>query len=98
MKINNETYYIIRCDRSGVFAGNIKEQNGQEVTITNARCLWRWEGAASLMQMAVDGTSAPNECKFTVTVPEITVLDAIQILPCSKKAEKSIRGVKEWKK
>jgi len=50
------------------------------------------------MQMAVDGVSKPNECKFTVTVPEITVLDAIQILPCSEKAEKSIRGVKEWKK
>lgn len=47
-KMDN-TYYIVRCDRSGVFAGNIVERNGQEVTMSDARCLWYWDGAASLM-------------------------------------------------
>lgn len=92
-----ETYYIIRCDRAGVFAGHIKERNGREVTITNVRRLWYWDGAASLSQMAVDGVSKPQNCKFTVTVPEIVVLDAIEILACSDKAEKSIREVPVWK-
>ena len=93
----DNTYYIVRCDRSGVFAGNIIERNGQEVTMSDARCLWYWAGAASLMQLAKDGTSKPRECKFTVSVDSLTVLDAIAILPCTETAEKSLRSVKEWR-
>lgn len=93
-----DKYYIVRGDRSGVFAGNIKERNGQEVTMANVRRLWYWEGACSISQLALDGTANPTNCKFTVTVDEITILDAIEIIPCTNKAEKSIRGVAEWKK
>lgn len=91
-------YYIVRGDRSGVFAGNIKERNGSEVTITDVRRLWYWAGACSISQLALDGTAKPEDCKFTVTLDEITILDAIEIIPCTNKAEKSIRGVAEWKK
>lgn len=90
-------YYIIRCDRAGVFAGHIKERNGREVTITDCRRLWYWEGAASLSQLAMEGVKKPRNCKFTVTVPEMTVLDAIELIPCTDEGEKSIRGVPEWK-
>lgn len=98
MKPNNEKYYIIRGDRSGVFFGKIKERNGREVTLTDCRRLWYWDGAASLSQLAVDGTKCPDNCKFTVTVPEITVLDAIEVIPCSEEAVVSILGVPEWKR
>lgn len=90
-------YYIIRADRAGVFAGNIKERNGSEVTLTNARRLWYWSGAASLSQMAMEGVKRPNECKFTVAVNEITILGVIEIIPCSSAAKKSIKEVEEWK-
>lgn len=90
-------WYIIRTDKAGVFFGHIKERRGNEATLTDARCLWYWEGAASLMQLAVDGVSKPNRCKFTVVVPELEVLDIIEILPCSDKAVNSIMGVEEWK-
>ena len=92
-----EKYYIVRGDRSGVFAGNIKERNGREVTMSDVRRLWYWEGACSISQLALDGTTKPNECKFTVALDEITLLDAIEIIPCTDKAEKSIRSVAEWK-
>lgn len=89
--------YIVRCDRSGVFYGEIESRNGQEVTMRNARCLWYWDGAASLLQLAKDGTSEPRNCKFTVYVDELTVVDAIEILPCTDKAADSIEGVSEWR-
>ena len=92
-----DKYYIIRGDRSGVFFGNIKERNGKEVTITNCRRIWYWDGAASISQIALDGVSKPEKCKFTVTVPELTILDAIEIIPCSDKAIKIIKEVEEWK-
>lgn len=90
--------YIVRCDRSGVFYGEIESRNGQEVTMRNARCLWYWDGAASLLQLAKDGTSEPRNCKFTVYVDELTVVDAIEILPCTDKAADSIEGVSEWRR
>lgn len=88
---------MIRADRAGVFFGTLKEKNGDEVTLANVRRLWYWDGAASLSQLAVDGTSRPENCKFTVTVPEMTILGVIEIIPCTGKAVASIEGVEEWK-
>ena len=93
-----EQYYIIRADRAGVFFGKIKERRGGEVDMTDVRRLWYWDGACSLSQLAVEGTTAPDECKFTVTVPEMTILGVIEIIPCSEAAVKSILGVMEWKR
>ena len=66
MQINKEDWYIIRADRAGVFFGHIAERDGDEVTMTDVRRIWYWDGAASLSQLAVDGVSKPKNCKFTV--------------------------------
>ena len=91
-----EGYFIVRGDRSGVFAGNIKERNGSEVTMTNVRRLWYWNGACSISQLAQEGTES-KECKFSVPVDEILILDAIEIDKCSNVAELAIKGIREWK-
>lgn len=88
---------IIRADRAGVFYGEIKERNGSEVVMTNVRRLWYWDGAASLSQLATEGVTRPGNCKFTVTVKEMTILDVIEIIPCTKKAEESIDSVAVWR-
>lgn len=88
--------YIVRCDRSGVFYGEIAGRNGQEVQMENVRCLWYWSGAASLLELTKSGVKNPTGCKFTVSVDSITLLDAIEILPCTPEAERSIDEVKEW--
>lgn len=93
----DKQYYIIRCEQAGVFYAQIKERRGDEADIVNARRLWYWKGAASLSQLAVDGVKSPDECKFTVTVPQMTVLGVCEIIPCSDKAKESIDGVKVWK-
>lgn len=90
-------YYIVRAKDAGVFAGNIKEHNGTEVTMTNVRQLWYWDGAASLMQMAQSGVTKPRNCKFTTTIEELTIVGVCEILPCTDIAEKCIKAVAEWK-
>lgn len=90
-------YCIVRCEHAGVFAGTLKEKNGREVTLTDARRLWQWTGAFTCSQLAVDGTKEPDKCLFTIPVKEITLLDAIEIIPCTQKSESSIKAVKEWK-
>ena len=94
---NKNEYVIVRGDRSGVFFGIIKERKGQEVTLNNVRRLWYWDGASSISQLAKDGTCRPDNCKFTVTLDEIQILDAIEIDKCTDKAIKSILEVSEWK-
>ena len=90
-------YYIVRSTQAGVFAGNIIERNGSEVTMANVRRLWFWSGAASLSQLAVDRVKRPQECKFTITVPSMVILGVIEIIPCSAEAEQVIKAVPEWK-
>lgn len=94
----NEQYYIVRGDRSGVFFGKIKSRTGQEVDMEHARCIWYWDGAATLLQMANEGVSNPDECKFTVYVDALTIVDAIEIIPCTDAAVRSIMGVPEWRR
>jgi hypothetical protein len=98
MESNIGKKVIIRGNRSGVEFGTLVEHSGSEVTLENARRIWYWSGAASLSQLAKDGTSNPKECKFTVTVDSITILDAIEIIPCTDKAIKSIEEVSTWKR
>lgn len=97
MKTNIGKKVIIRGDRSGVEFGELVEHKGREVTLKDARRIWFWAGAASLSQLAKDGTTNPSSCKFTVTVDSITILDAIEIIPCTDKAIKSIEDVEVWK-
>ena len=89
-------YKIIRTYSAGVFAGYLEKRNGKEGTIRNARRIWYWDGAASLSQLAVDGTKKPENCKFPCEVDKIEVTEIIEIITCTKKAEKSIKSVPVW--
>ncbi len=93
---NEKKYVIVRTYSAGVFAGYIEKREGQEVTMINARRLWYWEGAASLSQLATDGTSKPEKCKFPCEVERVLLLEAIEILDVSEKSKKSINSVKVW--
>ena len=97
-KILTENYVIVRTYSAGVFAGNLMSRDGKEVVLNNARRIWYWKGAASLSQLAMEGTSDPTNCKFPCEVVEITLTEAIEIIRCTKKAEKSIREVPAWKR
>jgi len=88
---------IVRGDRSGVFYGTLVERNSSEVLLNQCRRIWYWDGAASISQLATDGTKKPNNCKFTVAVDEIIILDAIEIIVCSKEAIINIEEVPVWK-
>ena len=90
-------YVIIRTYSAGVHAGYLHKREGKEVTLKNARRIWYWEGAASLSQMALEGVKKPEKCKFSVVVPEILLLEAIEVIPCTDAAMKNIQGVSEWK-
>jgi len=96
--MKKDRYVIVRTYSAGVFAGNLISRKGQEVVLSNARRIWYWSGAASLSQLAMEGTSDPGNCKFPCEVERVELLQAIEIIDVTKKAEESIRAVPVWSK
>lgn len=90
-------YCTVRTYSAGVFAGYLKELDGQEATVLKARRLWYWKGAASLSELSQHGVTCPKECKFPCEVPEVILTNVVEVIPCTEKAQKSIQEVPEWK-
>ena len=93
---------IVRSYGAGVFFGTLNEveqcEDKYTVELLNCRRLWKWTGACSITQLAVEGTKSPSGCMFTITEPSIVISSVIEIHECSEKAVESIESVKEWKK
>lgn len=90
-------YVVVRTYSAGVHAGYLKSRDGKEVVLTNVRRLWYWDGAASLSQLAGTGITKPDDCKFPAPIAEIILTEAVEIIPCTEKAQEIIESVKEWK-
>lgn len=96
---NTENYVIVRTYAMGVFAGYLNETSTETVKILNkARRIWYWDGAASLSELAINGTSKPENCKFPCEVDqvELTSPQGFELLRVTEKAKKSIESVKIW--
>ena len=74
---------IVRTYSAGVHIGTIKERTGTEVVLLNARRLWSWKGAFTLSAVATKGVSR-KESRISVAVPEITLTQAIEIIPVAE--------------
>ncbi len=92
----NKKYVIARTESAGVFAGYLKKRTGKEVILQDARRLWYWDGAATLSQLAQEGTKKPNKCKFPCPIDEVLLLETIELILCTDSAKESIKGVKIW--
>ena len=95
-KVDGLEYVCIRTYSAGVHCGYLKERNGKEVELVNARRIWKWSGAFTLSELSTNGVEKPDECKISCTVPRIYLMEAIEIIPMTAKAKKSIEGVKAY--
>ena len=90
---------MVRGIQSGVFFGTLKDINGQTVELSNARNIWRWEGAANLNQIAVDGvnTDERSSTRISMAVDTLVLTDLCEIIPLSEKAESILEEAPVWK-
>ena len=84
-------YVVVRTYSAGVHFGVLAAKSGQEVTLTDARRLWSWSGAFTLSEVSQTGITGG---KVSVAIPEIAIMQAIEVIPTSKEAEKCLRGSK----
>ena len=100
-KIKKEDqYYIVRSYAAGVFMAKIKSRKVEggivNMTILDARRIWRWAGAATLSQLSQEGTKDPNNCKFPQAVPELDVNNVVETIPMTEAGKRSIDAVPVW--
>lgn len=91
-------FLIVRTENAGVFFGYFENKNKNEVILTKARRVWYWDGAASLSQMAEEGVSKPDNCKFPTPVSEVLLLGVIEILRVTPAAKKNLENTPIWAK
>ena len=93
-------FYIIRTYSAGVFFARVKEHDKQNriITLQNARKIHFWSGAAAVEQLAMEGVKNPGGCRITMEVPEMDVMEPIQIIPCTREAVECIQTVTAWKR
>lgn len=89
-------YCIVRTYSAGVFAGYLKDQEGKIGTVLQARRLHYWDGAASLSQLSQEGVTKPQNCRFPLEVPEISLTEIIEVLSCTEAARLNIADVPVW--
>lgn len=95
------TKSIVRTRDAGVFFGEVASREctpaGVICEIRNCRRIWSWAGAASLNQLASEGSKCPDKCMLTVDVASIEVMGVVEIIPCTQMAIDSLNSVPVWK-
>lgn len=89
-------YCMVRTKSAGVFAGTVEKIENGEALLSNARRIWYWEGAATLSQLATEGTKKPLQCKFPCSVPQVFLREVIEVIEISAIAKSSIDLVPVW--
>lgn len=91
---------IVRYNRAGVFFGTLTdfESATREAKLENVRRVYFCDGAATLSQMAMEGVKRPSNCKITMAVDEMRVMEVIELLPCTDEAIANLKSIVVWKR
>lgn len=90
-----ENWVIVRCSSAGVHFGILKSHKSGEVVLMKSRRLWRWWSQFTLSELSQLGPKQEkiSENRFSIPVPEIKILGACEIIPCSEAAVELINAV-----
>lgn len=81
-------YSIIRTYSAGVHLAIVKSLDGTRCETEDDRIIWSWgRNALTLHEVATDGI---DEGKVSKPVPSNILTQAIEVMPCSEQAYKSI--------
>lgn len=94
---NNLRYCMVRTFSAGVFCGYYKRgDTPKEAVVYQAKRIHKWEGAASLSELAQRGTSKPDRCRIPMAVSEVYLTEVIEVIPMAEEAIITIEKVPLW--
>lgn len=88
---------IVRTYSAGVWFGEIAEKSGSEVIVKNARRMWQWWAAESISLSAVALYGIKHEESRIAPAVDSVWLEAIELIPATDTAVKSIEGAPDAK-
>jgi hypothetical protein len=68
--------------------GTLIECNGTAVLLADARRLYRWSGAFTLHEAAVNGVG--EDSRISQPVDRILLTQSIEVIPCTAKAAENL--------
>lgn len=82
-------FVLVRTYSAGVHCGTLFSQAGKDVALSDARRIWRWRGANTLNELSQHGADK-EWTRISEPVPSLVLTDAIEIIPCSIKAQEDL--------
>ncbi len=87
--MKKNAFVIVRTYAAGVHVGTLVSNDAKKVVLKDARRVWRWRGANTLHELSQKGAEQ-DWTRISEPVAEIVLLDAIEIILCSKDAQKNL--------
>lgn len=81
-------YVLVRTDKAGVYVGTLESEIATKVKLSNARMIWNWNGAFTILSIANNGVGKGS--RIPAPVPYVDLLGVNSVLPCSDKAKKNL--------
>ena len=88
---------MVRTYSAGVHFGELVEKCGQQAILKNSKRVWSWVKAASLSQLAMEGSKHISGCKITMAVGEVLLDRVVEIIPMNLSAYNQLMEAEEWK-
>jgi hypothetical protein len=88
---------IIRTYSAGVWCGTLAQKSANEVVLTGARRMWRWWAKESISLSGVANYGINQDKSQIAPKVDGVWLEAIEIIPTTEIAEKSIMEAKDAK-
>lgn len=87
---------LVRDHRAGVFCGELTQIDVQAgtATLTSARQIWYWTGAAATTGIAARGIG--EDSKVCPTVEAVYCRDVVQVMPMTNAAWECVSSYPEW--
>jgi hypothetical protein len=82
-------YVVVRSNMSGVWIGTLVKRDGRDVTLKDAQKIWRWRGANTTSELALQGC-VPEYSRVARVVEEVTVLDCCEVIAATSVARSAV--------
>lgn len=81
---------LVRSAQSGVWIGEFFSRKGQDVTLKNARKIWRWRGANTTSELAMNGCDSHAFTRVAEPTKKVIVFLCCELHDSNEAAEKRI--------
>ena len=101
-ELNGMKYVLVVSQGGGIHIGYMEKEDyrpsGKFVTLRNTRWIKYWEGAASVSQLALLGTSKPASCQISVELDSNEIGNILETIIVSEEAKNILNSVAIWKR